>query len=96
MHSISRVIHLIYSVQQLALQDSFSRSPIGVVIAQLVLRGRTEIRLAGRGSLFKKNYYRWCDAVLLPTLSKWVLQREGNISVCLYAAECVSCAWIHE
>lgn len=40
MHSISLLIHLIYSLQQLPLQNNVSYSPIGVVIAQLVLRSQ--------------------------------------------------------
>lgn len=50
MHSISLVIHLIYSLQQLPLQNSVSQAPIGVVVAQ---RDTEPIRLAERASLLK-------------------------------------------
>lgn len=54
MHSISLVIHLIYSLQHLPLQNDVSRAPIGVVIAQLVAEATGAAREREReNSLFK-------------------------------------------
>ncbi len=56
MHSISWVIHLIYSVQQLPLQNNVSCPPIGVVIAQLVLKGRGGDQTGRERFPFLKRY----------------------------------------
>lgn len=66
MHSISLVIHLIYSLPQRPVQSSVSYSPIGVIIAHLVHRGHTGDQ-AGRGRCpFQTTGGTvWCNAALL-------------------------------